>query len=278
MGIYGIDVSSYQSEHYPLTVKGHTVSFSIIKATEGTSYVNPRMRGQAAWARSHGHVVGFYHFLHPGSVREQAKFFVERCDSREGDILACDWESTSSGHASGAEKDAFIKEVKRLRPDHRVILYCNVSDWKTRDTTSFAGDGLWIAQYNNRPARPSIQADWLIHQYTSTPVDTNVADFTSRDAMRTWARGLIKGGSTPTKPTTPSTDKDGPMQLSDKVELGEWIPAQWSADKGLADGQISVETALGSTYGHSRYVHDKISELTAKVDALTALVKSMAKE
>jgi len=275
MGIYGIDVSSHQPDHFPLTVAGHTVSFSIIKATENLRYVNPRMRTQSAWARSHGHVVGFYHFLHPGNVKSQARFFVDKCDSREGDILACDWESTSSGHASGAEKDAFIKEVKRLRPDHRVILYCNVSDWKTRDTTSFAGDGLWIAQYNNRPARPSIQADWLIHQYSSTPVDTNIADFSSRDAMRTWARGLIKGESTPTGPATPSTDKDAPVQLSDKVDLGDWIPAGWPDDKGLQDGQISVETALGSTYGHSRYVHDKIDALEAKVDALTELVKRL---
>ena len=80
---------------------------------------------------------------------------------------------------------------------HKVLLYCNRDYWLNRDKTSFAGDGLWIAQYNGRPGKPSIQAPWLIHQYTSTPLDTNLAKFASREAMRDWAGGKT---STPPKP------------------------------------------------------------------------------
>lgn len=273
--IYGIDVSSYQAAHFPTTVAGHSVGFSFIKATEGTGYVNPRMKSQAAWARSHDHVAGFYHFVQPGNMTSQAAYFVSHCDSTEGDILALDWEVPG---VSSAAKDEFLREVKRLRPTHRVMLYCSQSYWTSRDASSYAADGLWIAQYNGKPGKPAITADWKIHQYTSTPVDTNIADWASASAMRAWARGLIKAPTTtPPAPAKPATKDTADMKLSDKIDLGSWIPTEWPTDKGLTDGQISVETALGSAYGHARYAHDKIDELTAKVDALTELVKSLVK-
>ncbi|MGK5640161.1 peptidoglycan-binding protein [Streptomyces sp. URMC 126] len=183
--IRGIDISSYQSSAYST----FDLDFVLIKATEGRSYVNPRMRDQAARARRAGLVVGFYHFLRPGNLDEQAAYFVERCDSVEGDILAVDWETTDGGVATCADKDAFLRKVKALRPGHRVILYCNRDFWLNRDTSGYAGDGLWIAAYGTGAGSPGIRADWLIHQYTDDPVDTNVARFPSREAMRAWAAG-----------------------------------------------------------------------------------------
>ncbi|MFK0296676.1 GH25 family lysozyme, partial [Streptomyces sp. NPDC090442] len=59
MTVRGVDVSSYQSAAYSTT----GLDFAFIKATEGTSYINPRQSAQAAQARRNGLVVGFYHFL-----------------------------------------------------------------------------------------------------------------------------------------------------------------------------------------------------------------------
>lgn len=132
-------------------------------------------------------VVGFYHFLWPGHAKEQAAYFLENTPEKEGDLLAVDWEQTGEGTRAGsADKDRFIREVKRLRPQHRVLLYCNRSFWINHDTSAYAGDGLWIADYG-KPAAPRIDADWRIHQYTDDPIDKNVADFSSRQAMRDWA-------------------------------------------------------------------------------------------
>ncbi|MFM9366643.1 glycoside hydrolase family 25 protein [Streptomyces sp. Da 82-17] len=180
--IRGIDVSSYQSD---FSTEG--VDFVIIKATEGRSYVNPRMNAQADKARDAGCVVGFYHFLWPGNIKAQAEYFVSKAAERKGDILACDWERTGEGtYASNAQKDEFIREVKRLRPSNRVSLYCNRDFWLNVDRTSYAGDALWIADYVTA-GKPRIKAKWRIHQYTSTPLDKNVADFSSRAAMKDWA-------------------------------------------------------------------------------------------
>ncbi|MBN0048926.1 muramidase [Streptomyces actuosus] len=181
--LHGIDVSAYQPSSYDTC----GLSFVFVKATEGRSYVNPRLAAQTERARAAGLVVGFYHFLWPGNLTAQAEYFVGRAPERHGDILAVDWETTGEGtHATNAEKDRFIRKVKELRPHHRVVLYCSRHYWLTVDTTSYAGDGLWIADYV--PAgRPRIRAAWRFHQYTSVPHDRNVADFPSAAALRAWA-------------------------------------------------------------------------------------------
>ncbi|MEU4658612.1 glycoside hydrolase family 25 protein [Streptomyces sp. NPDC023723] len=181
----GIDVSAYQSDTYDTD----GLSFVFIKATEGRSYTNPKLSAQTKRGRDAGLVVGFYHFLWPGNLTAQAEHFVAKAPDRAGDILAVDWESTGDGnHASNAEKDRFIKKVKELRPDHRVMLYCNRNFWLTVDTTSYAGDGLWIADYVSA-GKPRIKAKWRIHQYTAEPLDKNVADFESKAALKKWADG-----------------------------------------------------------------------------------------
>ncbi|MFI6281927.1 glycoside hydrolase family 25 protein [Streptomyces sp. NPDC050988] len=179
----GIDVSAYQSSSY--STEG--VSFVFVKATEGRTYVNPKLSAQTKRARDAGCVVGFYHFLWPGNLTAQAEYFVGKAPEKAGDILAVDWETTGNGtHASNAEKDRFIRKVKELRPNNRVVLYCNRNYWLTVDTTSYAGDGLWIADYVTA-GKPRIQAKWRFHQYTDDPLDKNVAQFDTLADLREWA-------------------------------------------------------------------------------------------
>ncbi len=66
------------------------------------------------------------------------------------------------------------------------------------------------------------------------------------------------------------------MDLQSKILLGEWVPKQWPADKGLADRQITVNTALGSGYAHARRAAENTTELVAQVAALTAAVGKLA--
>ncbi|MET8245975.1 GH25 family lysozyme [Streptomyces sp. NPDC005202] len=181
----GIDVSAFQSSSYDTD----GLSFVFIKATEGRSYVNSKLSAQTKHGRDAGLVVGFYHFLWPGNVTAQAEYFVAHAPEKRGDILAVDWETTGEGtHASNAEKDQFIRKVKELRPHNRVILYANLTFWLNIDTTSYAGDGLWIADYVTA-GKPRIKAKWRFHQYSSDPHDKDVANFSSEAALREWAGG-----------------------------------------------------------------------------------------
>lgn len=179
MSVKGQDWSAYQAEEP--SVNG--LSFVFIKATEGTSYVNPHMAAQAAWARKNSLVVGFYHFARPGSMADQARFFVENAVSVEGDLLAVDWEDTA---VSCADKDSLLADVKGLRPSHRVLLYCNKYFWQNLDTTSRCGDGLWIADYVT-PGQPRIAAHWTFHQYSDSPVDQDLGNFADVASLWQWA-------------------------------------------------------------------------------------------
>lgn len=131
--LHGVDVSAYQPDY---DTDGS--DFVFVKATEGRTYVNPRLKSQVKRARDAECVVGFYHFLWPGNTKEQAEYFLDKTPEKEGDLLAVDWEQTGEGtHASSADKDRFIREVKRLRPHHRVLLYCNRTFWLNHDTSSY---------------------------------------------------------------------------------------------------------------------------------------------
>ncbi|MEE1840192.1 GH25 family lysozyme [Streptomyces sp. NPDC007076] len=182
--LHGVDVSSHQA-----SFDTDGLDFVFIKATEGRSYTNPNLAEQVKRARDADCVVGFYHFLWPGNINAQAEYFLSRTPEKAGDLLAVDWEQNGEGErASNAEKDHFIREVKRLRPHYKVLLYCNRYFWLNYDTTSYAGDGLWIADYVTA-GKPRIKATWRIHQYTDEPLDKDVAAFSSRSAMVAWARG-----------------------------------------------------------------------------------------
>jgi GH25 family lysozyme M1 (1,4-beta-N-acetylmuramidase) len=181
MTIKGVDVASYQPTDY--STKG--IDFVFIKITEGRSYTNPKWVGQRKTARDAGLVTGFYHFVRAGSMSAQADYFLSKIKLVDGDMLVLDWEDTD---VSNAQKDSWIEYVQRKRPDHRVLLYCNRYFWLNRDTTSFAGDGLWIANHNGKPGQPGIKAPWRFHQYKTQPLDTNVGRFDDRAALRAWAR------------------------------------------------------------------------------------------
>jgi GH25 family lysozyme M1 (1,4-beta-N-acetylmuramidase) len=179
MVIKGVDVSSYQPSDY--STKG--LDFVFIKITEGTSYTNPKWVDQRQTARDAELVTGFYHFGRAGSMKAQADYFMSKINLVKGDMLVLDWEDSE---VTNAEKDSWIKYVQKERPHTRVLLYCNTNFWFNHDTTSFAGDGLWIAHYNGKPGKPGIEHSWRFHQYTNDPIDTNLGNFDSRDELRKW--------------------------------------------------------------------------------------------
>lgn len=192
-GTEGQDWANYQVAAPSLAGLG----FVFVKATEGSSYVNPKHDAQVAHVRAGGQVTGHYHFQHPGSPTAQAAFFLKHARPLSGDVLACDWEDTG---VSCADKDQFIRAVKAAQPHLRVVLYCNRDFWLHRDTTSFVGDGLWIADPSAPKGQPRVSAEWLFHQYGSPGgIDRNYCPLTA-DQLRSWAAG--------TTPITPQQEDD----------------------------------------------------------------------
>lgn len=184
----GRDVSSYQGDAANMFVG---LDFAFVKATQGVGYVNPFQAAQVAQARDRGCLVGLYHFLVPGDMTAQAKYFAANCVSVSGDLLAVDWEGRDSEgkpQVSCAEKDEFLAALKEARPSgHKIGLYCNKDFWTSVDTTSDCGDFLWISAPSSPVGDPGIQHAWTFQQYSITGEDLDVANFGSAAAMKAWA-------------------------------------------------------------------------------------------
>lgn len=181
--IHGVDVSNYQTASYAIT----GCDFVVVKATEGTSYVNPKHAEQVQRGRDHGLVVGHYHFAQGTNIHAQVDYFLAQAKPKAGDFLALDWENSAM---SSAEKDDFLAYLDS-KTACRVLLYCNVDYWRNHDSSQHVADGLWIAEYGIAPGKPNITHSWLLHQYTSTPIDTSVANFATRASMAAWANPTV---------------------------------------------------------------------------------------
>ncbi|WP_063837089.1 GH25 family lysozyme [Phaeacidiphilus oryzae] len=248
MAVYGQDWSANQ----PAKPSTTGLSFAIVKATEGHTYTSPVQVEQAAHARAAGLVVGFYHFLWPGNIETQAEYFVTQCASVEGDLLACDWEITTDGTAAtGAEKDAFLAAVRRLRPQHKVLLYCNRSFWLDRDTTSDCGDGLWIADPSSPAGHPAVKHAWTIHQYSEAGgIDRDLANFSTEAGLRSWARARLSNTARSTipqpssEPTPARPPEQPPAETPAPAPAPEPAPAQGAQHSVLGAVKRGVEDVV----------------------------------
>jgi hypothetical protein len=261
--IKGVDVSSSQAEHFDASGS----SFAFIKATQSTNYINARMTAQAAWSRSKGLVTGFYHFLVKGNIQAQAEYFVDKCVSVDGDILACDWETdpVKETYPSAAEKEQFIKAVKALRPTHKVVLYCNKSFWTSIDQDSYCGDGLWIAAPGTAGS-PGLSHAWTFHQYSiSGSTDRNVANFQTKTELANWA------GS--------GSDDDMPLSDADIDKVADAVYTKLLKTDGvIPSGEAEADKAntYWSWQTHLTQTTNNAYEANQKLDAIAALLQDPA--
>ncbi len=90
--IRGIDISHYQGNiDWDLLqnamIERCPVRFILIKATEGTSRLDPKFADNFNQAREYGFIRGAYHFWsNKSTAREQAYFFLENVALEEGDL------------------------------------------------------------------------------------------------------------------------------------------------------------------------------------------------
>lgn len=147
----------------------HVAGFDavMIKATEGTHYVNPWLKQDADAATAAGLLVGFYHFARPGelSPAAEARAALAAIDGLHHDLgLALDLEvAEGRGWANLAEyAKAFHAEIRKVL-DHSP-LYVNDSFRDNLPGAPF-GERLWSA----RTDRPRFEC-WAWQETTAAAV------------------------------------------------------------------------------------------------------------
>lgn len=283
----GIDVSSYQATQDWAAQKKDGVVFAFAKASEGQTSRDAKFATHITGIKAAGLVPGAYHFAWPtqDAAREAANYIdAVKPHAGRGFTHWLDLERYSDGRNYKGRTAAQIKAwvaawaaaVQAAFPGQRVGVYTSADDIAAGRVP--AGLPLWYPAYPGTAVDTYVEAaaraqpapsgrDALIWQFTSDPagsgprVDLNIA-YMSEAAFRAWAAGT-------------DNQQENEMQLSDQINLGDWIPKYWPTDKGLADKKMPVDVALGSGYAHSRKAAENTVQILAQLGAQQAIIDKL---
>jgi GH25 family lysozyme M1 (1,4-beta-N-acetylmuramidase) len=205
----GIDISSHDHRGFPISWRTEVAAgsqFVYVKATEGTTYVNPHFAADYAAARAARRQVGAYVYARPdhGNPVGQADWFLRHARfARDAQTLVpfvdLEWPDTGvkTGECYDLKPDqmrawihAFVGRIE-ASIGRKPMIYTNANWWNpcTGNDTSFAGYPLDIANYSKKP--PKLPAGWTtftLWQYV--PGDPGKRDNHDRDVVNGGMAGL----------------------------------------------------------------------------------------
>lgn len=180
----GVDVSHWQGAVDWAKVSASGIKFAILKATEGTQFIDDTLAVNVLGARENGISVGVYHFCRAATITAaiaEAKFFCSVIDDLGG-IKMFDIPPVldiESANAPKAELTAicltFLQTIEQrygVRP--MIYTYPNFLD-------NYLGEGLsdyplWYAYYSDTPISDKKGwTEWTIVQHTDKGVVPGIA-------------------------------------------------------------------------------------------------------
>ena len=167
----GIDVSQWQGNIDFTAVKNAGIELVYIKATQGTSFVDPFFYRNYANAKNAGLLVGFYHYLTARSEEEarwEAYHFVTVVEGLTGEahpVMDIEVVGGLNRESINQIAAAFLEGVKTYS-NMEPAIYADLSIVEALDE-SLTGYPLWIAQYEvEEPGNVSPWGNWAGWQYT----------------------------------------------------------------------------------------------------------------
>ena len=242
--LHGIDVASPQGHAFDWgKVAADGIRFAWVKATQGTSSVDPTFRRNWSESKRVGVLRGAYHFLSPTTdAKQQADHYLRTVGDLEDDDLhpMLDVESDHGITGPLILNSALVwTEIVEQRLGRPVVLYTYPSFWMQKlgnpPTHPLSSRPLWIAHYvispqsgvvypQRAPMVPRMWASWALWQTSGNrgpripgidlDVDRDVF-WGTEDGFRdrfTLARGTFE--VQPEHPITPAT----PLGWQDRAE------------------------------------------------------------
>lgn len=270
MSLRGVDVASYQAS---LNLGSIPYDFVLIKATQGTTYVNPYADKHFQQAKSQGKKVGVYHYADGGDAIKEANWFVDNCKGyiRQA-IFVLDWEGAGVEFTGWALQ--FLKQVES-RIGYKPAIY--MSEWVVNNYNWQAvvnnNNGLWVAKYSDYEidnnydmthAGKEPQVKWwpffFMWQWTSKgrlsgyagDLDCNIAYLT----LEQWDKyaGVVAPTPVPTTtttttqpPVTTTTTTEAPTTTTTTTQAPEQ-PVLWSQLRQLWEAVQKVVSDFLAKY------------------------------
>ena len=167
----GIDISHWQNG---LDLNAIDFGFVIMKATEGTTFVDNCCDGFYQKAKAMNKCLGVYHFANGKDYKEEADFFIDHVKNYIGEaMLVLDWESQGNSQWNKSDR-TWVKnwcDYVYAKTGVKPVIYIQKSAMtKVMDL----GYYLWIAQYPDNNPTGYQDTPWnegvydcLMRQYTS---------------------------------------------------------------------------------------------------------------
>lgn len=216
-----VDVFSGSSRAFA-TQSGTDIT--MIKATQGTSYVNPYCDIDYQAAKKKGKLLGIYHYCSGGNAKVEAQYFYKNTKNYIGEAVpAVDWESYQN--SSWGNKNyvrTFVDEFNKLSGVWPLIY---VQQSALNQVANCAKDcGLWVAWYASMnwvswktPNANFSVSPWPTYtawQFTGGDMDRSVVNVT-KDG---WKK-LAKGSKTTAKKKSSWVKKSGTFVLDQSLKL-----------------------------------------------------------
>lgn len=172
--VRGVDVSRYQGEIDWKVLSSQDISFAFIKATEGSSHVDPCFAFNYEQAQNTDLRIGAYHFFSFESPGEsQADNFIARVEETE-DMLppVIDLELYGAYEKSPPDKDSVCQELRSMMVkleshyEMKPILYVTEKTYSLYIADTFSDYDIWIRNVMTAPSL-SDGREWTFWQYTN---------------------------------------------------------------------------------------------------------------
>jgi lysozyme len=186
--VNGVDVSHYDGTIDWMKAAAGGITFAIMKASEGTTFVDPTFATNWANAGAAGVIRGAYHFFRPADdATAQADYFLQIAGSPAyGDLpLAIDLEVTDNltGAQVAAGAQTFLQRVQQ-KTGRTPLIYTShrVMDTLLGSPTGFSNFPLWVANWGvSCPGMPSEWSEWAIWQSSATATVPGISSMVDLD-------------------------------------------------------------------------------------------------
>ena len=190
----GIDIASYQTG---LDLTKVPLDFCIVKATQGTTYVNPDFDRAMKQGIGANKMMGIYHYAGGKDATAEADFFISKIQPylEYGVVLALDWEGNqNSVFYSGKDVTwckTFLDRVY-AKTGVKGIIYMSKSVCRKYNWSPLADNGyeLWCAQYANNNTTGYRTNPWTDSYSFGAWKKPVIYQYSSKGQLSNWSGNL----------------------------------------------------------------------------------------
>lgn len=172
--IKGVDVSSYQGEINWNVLSSQNISFAFIKATEGSSFVDPNFAYNFEEAKNTSLAVGAYHFFsYDSEGKTQAENFINTVVPFAGMLPpVIDLEFYGDKEKQPPDRADVEKQLKTMLDlleahyGQKPIIYATEKSYELYLSNDYEQYDIWIRNVISRP-KLSDDRTWTFWQYTN---------------------------------------------------------------------------------------------------------------